>query len=342
MEAPGPEPPAFETFDALRAWSDLEALTGIGPRPAGSEGAAKARNYIAEQLSSVDLEVREIETIEEFELEGEGTSQIRLAHLAVTIEGRSPGLFLLVTPYDSSHFDEFAFVGANDGASGAALLLEIARVLSQRDLPFTTRIVFIEGEGRLGRGGPGIEEARWLGSRALAREMQADGELERVRLLVAFSDVCDADLHVARDLGSHRMYREEFWKAARRQEREDAFPRDGGFQSPPASHVAFRERGVRPVVAIVDTSFGGDEPPGIYAGTEEDTIEHCAPQSLETVGVVSLDAIDAIGTRLAKIERFSRSPTADVEFTRSSEKASSSGAAPRPRPSADRPAPPAS
>jgi glutaminyl-peptide cyclotransferase len=340
LEAPGAPPPPSEAFSADRAWSDLEALTEIGPRAAGSDGAARARAYLVDQLSRLDLEVREIETRDEL---GEEHEPVELVHVVATIEGRSPGLFLLVTPYDSAHFDEFPFVGANDGASGAALLLELARVLSQRDLPFTTRIVFLEGEGRLGRGGPVIAESRWLGSRALARLMEESDELDRIRLLVAFSKVCDADLHIVRDLGSHRMHREEFWKAARRQGREEAFSREEGFESPAASHVAFRDRGVRPVVAIVDTSFGGDDPPGIYAGSEEDTIEHCAPASLETVGIVSLDAIDAIGARLAKIERFSRSPTADLEFKRSSGRERPPGAAvPHSGPSVDGTAPPSS
>jgi hypothetical protein len=341
LEAPGPEGPLFAAFDSERAWADLEALAEIGPRPPGSEGAASARGYIVAQLEALDIDVQEIETFDELAFGDESVERVELVHVVATFEGRSPGLFVLVTAYDSDHFDEFPFVGANDGASGSAILLEIARVLTQRELPFTTRVVFLEGEGRLGRGGRGIEDARWLGSRALAREMHAASELERVRLLVAFRSVCDSDLRIARDLGSHRMHREEFWKAAHRRERDEEFPRDEGFQSPAASHIAFRELGVRPVVAIVDTSFGGDEPPGIYAGTEEDTIEHCAPQSLETVGVVSLDAIGTIGERLAKIERYSRSPTADVERTRSSLGAPT-GEPSSPEPGTESPAPPAS
>ena len=46
-------------FDADRAFGHLEALTAIGPRVMGSEGAAKARAYIRGELTKLALEVRE-------------------------------------------------------------------------------------------------------------------------------------------------------------------------------------------------------------------------------------------------------------------------------------------
>jgi hypothetical protein len=61
-------------------------------------------------------------------------------------------------------------------------------------------------------------------------------------------------------------------------------------------------------VAIVDTSYGGDEPPGVYADSAEDTLAHLSPESLSVVGEVTLDALDHISRRLAKIDRFSRAP----------------------------------
>jgi len=307
---PGPAQARSEMFSSARAWSDLEALSRIGPRASGSAGAREARKYIGGELKAVDLEVDEIVTPVEFEDGG----SLELTHLVATVPGDSHQLFLLVAPYDSSRFDDDVdFVGTNDGASGAALLLEFARVLADRPLHYTTRLVFLEGEGRLGRGGPPSEDQRTTGSRLFAEQMEIANKLASVRLLVAFNRVCDADLRIARDLGSHRMHREEFWKAAGRLGYTDAFPLDQLFESLLASHVAFRERGVRPVVAIEDTAFGGEDPPGIYADTEEDDLAHCAPESLGVVGAVSLAALETIGDRLAKIDRFARSPLTEVE-----------------------------
>ena len=110
--------------------------------------------------------------------------------------------------------------------------------------------------------------------------------------------------------------------------RVDVFSPEQGFETVDASHRAFADRGVRPVVAIVDTAFGGDEPPGFYANTEEDSIAHCAPESLEVVGTVTLHALETIGRRLAKIDRFSESPLVELESSPESEEPSRDGEAP--------------
>ena len=125
--------------------------------------------------------------------------------------------------------------------------------------------------------------------------------------MIYLNRVGDADLRIARDLMSHRIYREEFWKAAAALDRTHAFPRDAAYENAGIAHRYFVQIGLRQIVSIVDTSFGGDQPPGLYAGTAQDTIERCSPESLETVGVVVLEALDAISKRLGKIDRFAGS-----------------------------------
>lgn len=324
--------PGLDQFSEQRAWADLQALTAVGPRPTGSKGSRQARLYLREQLAKLDgVQAQELAT----PVDVEGLGRVDLRHVVANVPGPSPDLFVLVAPYDSSRIEGISFVGANDGASGAAVVLELVRVLSHRGLPYSLRALFLDGEGRLGRGEGANAELRGLGSRTMAARMAEAGELAHVRLLVAFNRVCDADLRIARDIGSHRMHREEFWKAAARQGHEDAFVPAQPFESLQESHVAFRERGVRPVVAIADSAFGGDAPPGIYADTEQDDLAHCAPQSLATVGQVSLEAIETIAARLAKIDRFTRSPLAPVDDPRqlgesSAAPAGGAGAAPAP------------
>jgi hypothetical protein len=303
-------PPADPTrFSAERAFADLGALAAIGPRVSGTAGSEQARDYLRAQLAAHGLEVAEIETQRRIE----GVPETALRHLSVTLQGASPDRFLLVTPYDSSRFSGFEFVGANDGASGAALLLELARVLSARELVYTTQLVFLDGEGRADGDAEGPAHARWHGSAGLAERMRESGELDGIRLLVAFHQVCDADLRIARDLSSHRVHREEFFKAAQRLGRPGPFPTSLGFETVEASHDAFRERGVRAVVVLSDTRYGGDAVPGTLSETADDTIERCALESLDAVGVVTLEALDTIGRRLAKIDRFTRSPLTEAE-----------------------------
>jgi Peptidase family M28 len=299
----------FEAFSASRAWADLEALREIGPRVAGTRGARAARDYLRKALEAAGAKPEEVVT----RVELEGLPPFDLTHVVAELPGDSPQRFVLVAPYDSSRIDGIAYAGVNDGASGAALVLELARVFAAHPLPYTTQVIFLDGEGRLGRGGPALADRRELGSRALAAQMDEAGALAGIRLLVSFNRVCDADLHIARDLGSHRIYREEFWKAASRLGYTKAFRPGDTFQSLMASHVAFRDRGVRASLAIEDTALGGDEPSGVYDDSAEDDLGHCSIESLKTVGLVSLAALDRIADRLVKIDRFARSPLLPAE-----------------------------
>jgi len=295
------------SFSADRAWRDLQALTDIGARPVGSRGNARARDYLRAELEDVGLDVEAWDVDYADTEEGpsaEGAPEIRVTNLSAIIPGtRSQDRFLLVAPFDSRAYADFEFIGANDGASGAAVLLEIARTIAADPLPYAAEIAFLDGESPFSSANRPGALYREVGSSGLASRIQRTG-VSGVRLMIYLNRVGDADLRIARDLMSHRIYREEFWKAAATLGRSDAFPRDAAFENAGIAHRYFTQIGLRQIVSIVDTSFGGDQPPGLYAGTAQDTIERCSPESLETVGVVVLEGLDTISERLGKIDRF--------------------------------------
>ena len=293
-----PVPSAATDFSGDAAYAYLQALAAIGPRPSGSSGNAQARAYIRKELENLGLEVTERRYAGP---PGPDGVPQELFNLTATIPGASPQLFVLTAGYDTRPFDSFRFVGANDGASAPALLLELARVIVARPLPYTTLIAFLDRE--MPRPGDPTGAPQLVGSSLLASELTAEGRAANVRLVVSFQQVGDSELRIARDLRSHRLFREEFWLAAARLGRTDAFRPADRFESPVGSQTAFLDAGLRGVVLITDSSYGGDEPPGAYANSEDDTPERCSPQSLATVGMVTLEALDQIGQRLAKIDR---------------------------------------
>jgi hypothetical protein len=61
-------------------------------------------------------------------------------------------------------------------------------------------------------------------------------------------------------------------------------------------------------MVVSDDSFGGDEAPGVYWRTEEDTLEQCDPESLAIVGAVTNAGLREVVTLLRKVDRFSRRP----------------------------------
>jgi hypothetical protein len=308
--APVPPQPGWVSrpgeFSRDLAWQHLEALVRIGPRVTDTEGAQRAREYIMDELSMLDIEVETQSSV--LPLSPEDEQEIQIKNLVGVIPGDSEKVVILGAPYDSRFFEDFPFVGANEGASGAAVLLEIARVLAERPLPYTTWLAFFDGEALRSTGESDGPNVALLGSTAFAIILRQHRLIPHIRLVVVLNRVGDADLRIARDLRSDRVYREEFFDAAARLGRAEAFPRDQIFESPVAAHRSFQRLGLRRAVLLTDTSFGGDEPPGPYANSEDDNLEHCSPESLETVGAVVLEALETITKRLVKIDMFAESP----------------------------------
>ena len=309
--APAPEArSASPGFSGERAWRDLTALTEIGPRAAGSEGAERARDYLLTELEKLGVEVVE----QRFSLGGtDDAPDLTVVNLIATIPGTSKDLIILAAPYDTARRDSFVFVGANDGGSGPALLLELGRALKARPLPYTVQLLFLDGEAPGAMPGVDPDVRSWLGSDGFAWRLVEGGRVARVRLIVFFDRVADAELRIARDLHSYRNYREEFWRAAARLGYTEAFPPALHFETLEASHRPFIAKNVRRVVAITDSAYGGDTAPGIYAFTEDDTLARCSAESLEIVGRVALEALATISRRLEKIDRFSEVPLPESE-----------------------------
>jgi hypothetical protein len=321
-------------FDGARAYRDLERLSAIGPRASGTPGSKRARALLREALTELGADVGrqrlEIEVVE-----SQGVRRHEITTLVGRLPGDSPDVFLLAAPYDSIVRGDVAGSSVDEGASGAALLLEIGRALAERPRPYTVWLAFIDGDGR---GLRDIEDEasdteppnRFPGSYALARAWQQRGELERVRLAVFFTRVGQRDLTIARDLGSHRMYREVFFEAAQDLGSEAIFDQTGALETTPGGHRAFVASDLRQVVAIA----GAPIPAGSDAAADSlaaDTLERCSAESLAQVGEVTLEALDRIGSRLQAIDDFA---TAPHDSAPPEERAPPSSAAPPSQPGA--------
>jgi len=300
--APAPPPPP-QDFSGERAWQHLEALAGLGPRVAGSEGAARARGYLGDALRGLGLEVTE----QRARIEPGSPERVQeTVNLLAAIPGSSRDLIVLVAPYDSPL--EAPGSAETDGASGSALVLELGRALQVRGPAYTMLLAFVEGDALpRGAGADGLPPGS-VGTGALVAGLAAGEGLERVRLAVRFDRVAEPDLRVARDLLSSRALREEFWAAARRLGHTAVFPPDVPFEAVEEGQQAFVSSGMRRAVAIVGSRPVSGEASAEVAGRAADDGGSAARASLAAVGSVSLDAIVAISRRLAKIDRFAQSP----------------------------------
>ncbi len=155
--------------------------------------------------------------------------------------------------------------GANDGASGVAVLLELARVLpTSQEVP--VRLVFFDAEdnGNI----PGWD---WImGSRLYADKMKVEP------LGVVIVDmVGDKDLNLYRERNSTRRLQDQIWAVAHEQGYEDSFIDEKKY-SILDDHTPFLEKGI-PAVDIIDFDY----PPW---HTTQDTLDKVSPHSLDIVG----------------------------------------------------------
>jgi len=264
-------PPRVDGASALR---HVERLVGIGPRVAGTPGGERARAYIVEELrrSGIEPEVQPFET-------ATPQGRKRMANVIARLPGRRPDVIVLAGHYDTKLFKSFRFVGANDGGSSAALLIELARRLAKAPREYTIWIVWFDGEEAF---------ETWTttdslyGSRYLAAELERTGRLPRALVLVDM--IGDRDLNIRRDTYSTPWLNDILWASAARLGHARHFLNDP--MPVEDDHAPFLKAGVAAALLI---DF--DYPPW---HTADDTLDKISAGSLAIVGDVVLDALPSI------------------------------------------------
>lgn len=267
-------------FDSARAWEHLRAQVDIGPRVAGTPANARTRAYITGQLESMGITAVE----QPFEARTPlGT--VKMANVIATLPGERPERIILASHFDTKLFNDFRFVGASDGASSTAALLELGRVLKDRPRPFTIELLFLDGEEAF------IEWSAvdsTYGSRYYVRNARTTGTLDGIKALILLDMVGDKDLNIRRESNSTRWLTDLIWAAARRLGHARHFLDE----STPIEddHLPFLQAGV-PAVDIIDLDY-----PAWH--TPNDTLDQVSAASLQIVGDVILEALPDIEKRL--------------------------------------------
>ncbi len=277
-------------FDGERAFADLRAQVAIGPRPSGSDGAEQTRALITGRLRQAGWPVRR----HEFTVQGPEDAPVEMVNLIAELPGTREGWIVFGAHYDTKRLDDVRFVGANDGASGVAVLLELARRVGPLERGYGVRLVFFDGEEAFG---PDLtSEDGIYGSRALAQEWSEAGDLDRIRALIVVDMVADRDLDLVNDRSSSPRLRALAREAAGSLGIEESVL-GGPELAMVDDHLPFRERGLTEVLCLIDFRYGDRTVPGPLWHTPGDRLDAVSVESLNTVGelVVELYERLAIG-----------------------------------------------
>jgi glutaminyl-peptide cyclotransferase len=247
----------LDRFDGAAAFRLLRRQVELGPRPAGSPESRRLARLL-----------RRIVPRGRYQAVPGG-----LRNVIGTVRGREPGYVVVGAHYDTKEIP--GFVGANDGASGTAVVAELARTI--RRPRHTVHFIFFDGEESPGRGSENFEAEGLRGSRVAAETFAG------ARAMVLLDFVGDRRLSIPREFNSNPRLWLKLRAAARRVGAGPYFPR-GSAGSVLDDHIPFQEAGVSSI-DLIDLTFP------------------CWHQRCDDMSAVSERSVNAVGETIYELLR---------------------------------------
>lgn len=276
-------------IDGERAYGYLKQICAIGPRISGSPGMLQQQELLKKHFEVLGGRV----TLQKFEarnpLDG---GRVPMANLLVEWHPEKKERILLCCHYDTRPYPDQdrvnprgPFVGANDGASGAALLMELAHALPGLKCRYGVDFVLFDGEELVY---DGDRDPYFLGSEHFARDYVASRPGHKYKCGVLVDMIGDAQLQIFREVNSMRTIPtrqlvgdiwgvardlgvKEFVAVTRYEVRDD--------------HLALNQIARIPTIDIIDFEYPTARGPN-YWHTTQDVPENCSALSLAKVGWV--------------------------------------------------------
>jgi Zn-dependent M28 family amino/carboxypeptidase len=270
-------------IDSKRAFQYIKEIVAFGARPMGSENHKKLENYITGHLKGdqVEDDAFTADTVE-------GKFPVR--NIIAKYPGTQDGIIVILGHYDTNYpLRSTGFVGANDGGSSTAILLEFANQLrgKKRD-GYSVWLVWTDGEEAVRQWSP---TDSLYGTRHLAETWEKDGTLKKIKALFVMDMIADADLNIDRDTNSTPWLLDLVYQAAERSGVQSHFyARAGPVED---DHLPFVKRGV-PCMDVLDLDYGYNN---VFHHSPQDTIDKLSPRSLEIVGNTILETIRMLDPR---------------------------------------------
>ncbi len=273
------------SFNQEHAYTLLKELCNLGPRNHGSETKLRAEAWIQDKLRETGAEV----SVHEFTYTSkDATTPASFRNIVGRFNPNEQRRVLIGTHYDTRswadrdqrhEFRSTPIVGANDGASGVAVMIEMARAWKEQPPPVGVDLIFFDGE-EFGR--EGVLRDYLLGSKAWVR----DHPQYRAEWGVVLDMVGDSSLRIIKEKQSAaRACKavQRIWDAAARVG-STAFA-DGFTRNIYDDQSAFIEKGI-PVALVIDYDYP-------WYHTMEDLPDKCSAESLGQVGRAVMEAVSS-------------------------------------------------
>ena len=275
-----PPPDKTGGFDGKRAYELVAKQVGFGPHPSGSPAIAKVQDFLQSELKSygctVDTDSFTADT---------PVGRLPMKNIVAKIPGEKPGIILLGTHYDTL-LTVPNFVGADDGGSSTALMLELARLLCPKRGKYAVWIAFFDGEEAMQHWSD--TDSRY-GSRQMAAKLAMSGDLKKVKAFLLADIVGGRKAQFLRETSSTPDLINLFWNTAHKLAYTTLF-RDATTEAQD-DHDSFLARGVPSLDVIGDFVNNG------YWHTAQDNMDVISAKTLASVGHVFLESIKELQSR---------------------------------------------
>ncbi len=276
-------------FNASNAYANIEAQLAFGTRVPGSEGHAKVINWIESELKSHNAKVIK----QDFKASFYDKKNVPCTNIIGQLNPDAPKRILLAAHFDSrivadkdDERKEEPIPGADDGGSGVAVLLEIARLVNENGIDIGVDFIFFDAEDQ-GQPGPNGDPASWaIGSQYWAKNIVPSGYKAKFGILL---DMVGSDKATfGKEEYSTRfapLEQKKIWELAKNMGYSDFF-RDEVYGPVYDDHIAVnRDAGIK-MVDIINQSPDDRSSFGHYHHTHDDNIDVISKRTLQVVGQV--------------------------------------------------------
>jgi glutaminyl-peptide cyclotransferase len=261
-------------IDGGAAFSKVSAIYGIGPKPSGSEGARKTAEFIRNEIIKYGIAPETDEWVEKTP----ASEKTVFRNVTAVIPGKKDDFIIIGCHYDTKKIETVpGFSGANDGASGAGLLLSLIQTVKNHSqpLPLTLMFAFFDGEECVYRYN---DSDGLFGSRRMAGKLKAAGKQATCKAVIILDMIGDRDLNVSIPANSDAALSDRIIKIAGEKGWGKYFTKSN--VSIIDDHTPFHELGI-PAVDIIDFEYGENNR---FWHTAADTLDKISPESLKKTG----------------------------------------------------------
>ncbi len=277
-------------FDGAASYQVLKELCQIGSRTSGTKGMERQQAWVEDYFTKLGGKV----SFQRFEARHPLTgAKVPMANAIIEWHPERKERILICCHYDTRPFPDndpdprrrkSLFVGANDGASGVALLSELGKHMPQFESKYGVDFVLFDGEELVY---DGSRDPYFLGSEHFAREYVMNPPAHKYLQGVLVDMIADAELHLFYEQNSIRYARattESIWAVAARLGISEFRPRI--VHEVRDDHLPLNTVAKIPTCDIIDFDYPVPGARGTYWHTTNDTPQHCSALSLAKVGWV--------------------------------------------------------